>query len=367
MTAHVLDREAGLVSKSVVPRKPLEPLPPLEPPKQRNHTLDAARGIAALGVIWVHVVVDSPDLARAASLARFGTPFFTIAAIFYLIAGGLSSKPLGDFRSYAKQRFLRLYVPFLIWCVICLVLRNGKRLLMTDDGWVNLGPSRLFMGTARHLWFLPFILLAGMACFHLRAIMPKLGRGRIIVGAVAAALGVMIALIRCPDIPQLEFWIGRFYMNSWMFLPGVLWGVALAAVFPLLPKNLTSSPAISIVGVLILICATIGVWFGSTIPFVDTRSIPSLPRNLAGLGLFMVALYPLKTTLIAPLAAFGRTTYGVYLVHLLFVDPVELFFRRFGLGRHWYFDVVNFLLTIVLSFMAVKLLRSWKRTAWLIP
>jgi fucose 4-O-acetylase-like acetyltransferase len=323
--------------------------------------------MAAMGVIWMHVVVDSPELARATSLTRFGTPFLTIAAIFYLIYGGLSSKPLGDFRSYAKHRFVRLYLPFLIWSLIFLVLRNGKRLLMTDDGWVLLGPSRLFMGTARHLWFLPFILLAGLACFHLRAIVPKLGRGRIVFGTVAAALGVVVALIRCPDIPALDFWIGRFYMNAWMFIPSILWAIALAAVFPLLPEKLTGTPFIAILGLLILIGSTVALWHGSQIPVVDTRSIPSLPRNLAGLGLFMVSLYPFKTPLLSPLAALGRATYGVYLVHLLFVDFIELSFRRAGLGRHWYFDVVNFILSVTLSYLAVRLLRSWKRTAWLVP
>ena len=61
----------------------------LRPP--RNQTLDAARGLACIGVIWVHTVIDSPDLARSASLTRFGTPFFVLAAIFFLLTG-LSTK-----------------------------------------------------------------------------------------------------------------------------------------------------------------------------------------------------------------------------------------------------------------------------------
>src|SRR5690349_21797136 len=83
--------------------------PPLLRPR-RNQMLDAARGLACIGVIWVHTVIDSPDLARTASLTRFGTPFFVLAAMFFLLTG-LSTKALAGWGAYASQRFKRLYIP----------------------------------------------------------------------------------------------------------------------------------------------------------------------------------------------------------------------------------------------------------------
>ncbi|HEV8608293.1 MAG TPA: acyltransferase [Tepidisphaeraceae bacterium] len=339
----------------------------LTPPRApRNQMLDAARGLGCIGVIWVHTVIDSPDLARAAALARFGTAFFAIAAIFFLLHG-LSSKASDGITSYALQRFRRLYLPFLVWSLIYMILRNGKRLLLTDDGLVLLGPSRLLLGTARHLWFLPFILMACIACYPLRSILTRLRFGRLIIAFAFAAIGLVVARIRCPDLPRLEPYIGKFYLNAWMFLPGVLWGIALASLHPLLPRKLTATPLIAILGLAILIGATTWLWFVSEVPFVDSRSVPSLPRNLSGLGLLLVALYPLRSRLLSPLAAFGRTTYGVYLVHLLFVDPLQLLARHAHLGRHWWLDIPTFLLSVLLSYLLVRLLRSSKFSSWLIP
>ena len=341
-------------------------MPALSPRPPRNQTLDAARGLACIGVIWVHTVIDSPDLTRSASLTRFGTPFFVLAAIFFLLTG-LSTKASAGWGAYALQRFKRLYIPFLVWSFIYLLLRTGKRALMTQDGLVRLDSSRLLLGTARHLWFLPFILMACVACYPLRYLLPRLRWGRIVLAMVFALVGVIVGRIRCPDIPGLELYIGKWYINAWMFVPGICWGIALAAIYPLLPRKFTGTPLIALLGVTILIGSTIWLWFGSQVPFVDTRSVPSLPRNLAGLGLLLMALYPWNSALLTPLAAFGRSTYGIYLVHLLFVDPLQLLARRAHLGRHWWLDIPTFLLSVLFSYLLVRLLRMRKATSLLIP
>jgi len=339
---------------------------PLTPRPARNQMLDAARGLGCIAVIWVHTVIGSPDLERSAALARFGTAFFAVAAIFFLLHG-LSSKAPEGWGSYAWQRFKRLYIPFLIWSVIFLLLRTGKRTLLTNDGLVRLDSSRLLLGTARHLWFLPFILMACIACYPLRSLLPRLRWGRIVLAVGFFAVGLIIARIRCPDIPSLVPYIGRFYINVWMFLPALCWGIALAAIHPLLPRVLTATPLIAVVGLIILTGSTIWLWFGSETPFVDTRSVPSLPRNLSGLGLLLMALYPCRSALLNPLAAFGQSTYGIYLVHLLFVDPLELIAKRAHLGRHWWLDIPTFLLSVIFSYLLVRLMKMWKVTALLVP
>jgi len=339
---------------------------PLSPRPPRNQMLDAARGLGCMAVIWVHTIIDSPQLARSAGLARFGTPFFALAAICFLLSG-LSTKASMGWGAYALQRFKRLYIPFLVWSAIYLLLRTGKRTLLTADGLVKLDTPRLLLGTARHLWFLPFILMACVAVYPLRNLLRRLRWGRIVLGATFFAAGIIAARIRCPDIPAIEPYIGRWYLNAWMFVPAILWGIALAAVYQLLPRTLTSTPLVAVVGLIILIGASIWLWFGSQIPFVDTRSVPSLPRNLSGLGLLLIFLYPMRSSLLTPLAAFGRTTYGIYLVHLLFVDPLQLVAKRAHLGRHWWLDVPTFALSVIFSYLVVRLLRMRKVTALLIP
>src|ERR1051325_803437 len=232
--------------------------------------LDAARGLGCMAVIWVHTVIDSPQLARSAGLSRFGTPFFALAAIFFLLTG-LSTKSSAGWGAYALQRFKRLYIPFLVWSVIYLLLRTGKRTLLTTDGLVKLDTPRLLLGTARHLWFLPFILMACIAVYPLRYLLPRLRAGRIVVAVGFFTAGVFVARIRCPDIPRIEPYIGRWYMNAWMFVPALLWGVALAAIYPLLPRIFKATPLIAVLGSMLLICSSIWMWFGSEIPFGDNR------------------------------------------------------------------------------------------------
>src|SRR6266480_3786108 len=218
--------ELAVAERPKVMRESFAPPLPLRPP--RNLMLDAARGLGSLGVIWVHTIIDSPDLAKTAAFARYGTAFFAVTAIFFLLHG-ISSKPDEGFLSYVAQRFRRLYLPFLAWSLIYLLLRTVNRAFVVQKDPVHLNISRLFMGTARHLWFLPFILLAGLACYPLKSTLKRLHYGRITISLAAFAIGFIIANIRCRDFPRVEHYTGKFIYNAWMFLPGIFWGIALAS------------------------------------------------------------------------------------------------------------------------------------------
>src|SRR5687768_10986841 len=85
----------------------------------RNPALDAARVIAALGLVWVHTTQSS--LVRFHVLGRFGTSFFIAAAIFFLFHKlGSSERP--SYGAYALKRFRRLYIPFAAWSLIYLLI-----------------------------------------------------------------------------------------------------------------------------------------------------------------------------------------------------------------------------------------------------
>src|SRR5258705_13492137 len=85
--------------------------PELAPARQtRNQTLDAARAIAACALVWIHTTQSS--LSRFHILGRFGTSFFVLAAVFFLLHRlGSSQRP--SYGAYALKRFRRLYIPLL--------------------------------------------------------------------------------------------------------------------------------------------------------------------------------------------------------------------------------------------------------------
>lgn len=58
---------------------------------ERNHTLDAARFLAALGVVWVHTV-ESPAFSNLTVMGTFGVPFYVCVAMF-VMRGQLARDP----------------------------------------------------------------------------------------------------------------------------------------------------------------------------------------------------------------------------------------------------------------------------------
>ena len=110
------------------------PTAPLEEPakvRRRLELFDAARLAAAIGIVWLHTP-RSVQLAHWSLLGRFAVPFFSAAAVFFVI-DGLRRQPHRSVRQYAFNRFQRIYVPFLAWSVIYLVFKWVKSLALPDQ------------------------------------------------------------------------------------------------------------------------------------------------------------------------------------------------------------------------------------------
>src|SRR5579884_1068324 len=82
---------------------------------QRLISLDAARVIATLGVVWFHAV-ESTELHTSGVLGRFSVAFYTMAAMVFLVDS--SYRRRRPYLSYALDRVRRLYLPFLGWGAI---------------------------------------------------------------------------------------------------------------------------------------------------------------------------------------------------------------------------------------------------------
>jgi len=321
---------------------------------ERNPTLDAARVFAALAIVWLHTI-ESGTLAHSTVLSRFGTPFFVFASIFFLLRP--SSKIRQSFGAYAIDRFRRLYIPFLFWSVVFLVIRDGKRLL-TGQPMLEMVPVRLFIGTALHFWFLPFIFLAGLLCFPLRNALPKLGGLKFLVAAICILIGIAISLLPTPSSSGRSEYLFRAIYNIQCFSPAVFWGVAFAIVYQGLPRKVTSSPWLAILG-LTITTASIGVmWMTSLHP---------IGRNLAGMGWLMLALLPLQLSSVKWLAPIGRNSFGIYLVHPLFIEGLQWAARSAGQAPRWWLDVLTVLAAFLGSYLLTRLMRSSRWTAWTIP
>src|SRR5436190_1536777 len=118
----------------------------------RCMAIDAIKLIAAAAVVWIHAS-DCEESLLYLPLCRFAVPFFTCAAVYFVLQKAIA--PSADsFGRYCLQRTQRLYIPFLLWAAFYLALRIVKHRAVGDGSPITFSPAMLLNGTAHHLWFL---------------------------------------------------------------------------------------------------------------------------------------------------------------------------------------------------------------------
>jgi hypothetical protein len=117
----------------------------------RNATVDYARFVGAIAIVWFHFKMPGAELGYAA------LPMFLIIQIYYLILNR-KRRPLSQAIRFS---FFRLLRPWLAWSLIFACLKIGQALIeghpITDEffWWM------LLSGTEIHLWYLPFSFILG--------------------------------------------------------------------------------------------------------------------------------------------------------------------------------------------------------------
>src|SRR5688572_30670019 len=116
----------------------------------RAAAVDVAKIAAAAAVVWIHVTACEQS-REFLPLCRFAVPFFSAAAVYFVLQKALSDKTL-SFSCYTVQRVRRLYLPFLIWGMFYLVERLAKQLITGSGSPIIWSPALLLNGTTQHLW-----------------------------------------------------------------------------------------------------------------------------------------------------------------------------------------------------------------------
>jgi peptidoglycan/LPS O-acetylase OafA/YrhL len=322
------------------------------PPRERLPLVEVARVVAAIAIIWIHAV-ESPQLTRTTAVARFAVPFFVITSLVFL-GESLRRRPDQRWSEYARRRFMRLYVPFLVWSVIYILARAVKHLFVHDTSPLLIRPNLLWAGVTEQLWFLPFLLVVLLIAFPLTrfAIQRNLGW---ITAPVGLAVCVGALFVPSPDF----FFDGPttfFVQTALLAVPSAGIGLALAGLFPQIKRVAENS----LVALIFLM-----VWIG-TLVALEHFGRNTVLETFSGLCLMLACLAPISGA--KRFDALGPYAFGIYLCHVLWIEFLQAIGHRAGLYVSIGFDVAVMTLATILSIALVaSILRSKVASRLLLP
>ena len=301
------------------------------PSNSRVTGLDAARVVATFGIVWVHVAEIQGQPAALCTLGRFGTSFYTLAALF-LSSRAFFLRKCPDALGIVKRRATRLLVPYLLWCVLyaCFYFSTmypqGHPVDAITRNW---GP---FFGTAPHLWFLPFAFCAGaLSTFAVPRLM-KLPGWFLIGGGSLITLGVYVYIygwgyhavdqraLNAYHLNRLDRWVEEVPLVC-----GALFGLATYGKYIHRLARIGRKKRIQLAWVSFCLFLVTQLCYAL---FLDDLGSLFWNRvrffaNIAG-ALWLISVVSARdsrwTRRIAPL---GRATYFAYLSHQMILDSIK--------------------------------------------
>ncbi|SEN84162.1 Surface polysaccharide O-acyltransferase, integral membrane enzyme [Gemmobacter aquatilis] len=266
--------------------------------RQHRQSIDLARTLAAFGVVAVHIHASVNDWFGHVALALFLVLSAFLTARAADRNGGRPDWPV---------RVRRILLPWVFWSAAYWLLNA-----LTAEG-ASLDvlprePLSLLVGASIHLWFLPFVLLAGLV------VRPVLAFTRTVPRLALAALG--LGLVGVP-----LFWVHTVFpfapepLPQWAYaVPPFLCGVLLV-------------PAHRMQRIVLPLAALGGL---NLVALVMSHGAPWAWTTLAGALAFETFWnLPVEHPVLPVL---GRSCFGVYLLHPFFM---LVGYKLFGTGVPW--------------------------------
>ena len=351
--------------------------------KTRLTGIDLFKGIAVFAVILLHIdgsLSNSPLFwPQIRQFCSFAVPFFLATAFFLAIEKIYTLAERSNLQPYPlRKRIFRLLMPYACWSIIYLVYKFAKLALTSDFGAVVTlfkDPVALcfFGGASFHLYFLP-LLATGTLLLRLSEWTANKKLGLIPLGLVGILsfciyeyllvsenefkVGENIAFeMLLKNISLVEYFdeLTRFLLVilSWLLrcLPYIFVSIILAHsdIRNWRDKFLKKS------GLLLLVLFIVwNIWFGSVLP----ESIYEVGRGYLPLLSGIAISKFLSDSRFELPVHFGLISFGIYLVHLIFVEFFQSLIIRIDPG---YFDSVSAFSLVFVS--TVIFIISWATTA----
>lgn len=315
---------------------------------QRFAGLDVLRFVSAVLIVYLHTT-GATSLQYTNRSTRIAVPFFTAAGVMLAFLSG--RKPGRSLARYSRLRVARVYLPFLVWVLIYYVVGiaggwvKGRGQL--DAGGWELNWRWLTDGNVHHLWFLPFICVVGIVVFAAARLLtprPRAARG-VAVGLLV--LGGWTAVMPAPMWARAAgdvVGLGYNTASAWFWVLAVLLWMDTAGRLAL-PRVCTGWVA----WLLLAVCVVLQAIYGRIIGL----------ENIAGVALLAVGLGRLPGQDWAGWATLGGWAYGIYLVHIVFVETLQDVVTMLGYTETGFVTVAIFIASLAGSMAVCAVLGRW--------
>lgn len=252
----------------------------------RNGTLDMARFLGAVGIVWFHAGAPGREIGYAA------LPMFTTVLIYL----GLRSRRVGTFSEVVVARARRLLGPWAVWSAIYAGAKVTGAVVTGADPAEEIARWSLLVGPSLHLWFLPFAFVASLATWAAwRLLASRSGAFAMTAAGVAATACLSFLAVDCASFGTP--------FAQWVFVaPNVAIGFSLAVAGD---RAATATTLAGLVAVVFAVTTLMGA------------APDAGPRQWA-LGAAAAAIL-LRTPSTPVTAWLGDAALGIYLTHPLFI------------------------------------------------
>jgi len=256
-----------------------------------------------------------------------------------------------------------IYLPFLAWAVIYFFFHTLLNRFGGDITRPPLSAKFFISGETNHLWFLPYILVAGLVTFPLAQRLVHGVRHAQWIIALALFVGLATAAISKPLFLLLlngYTQSGTLFMyRAFTLTPCIFIGIGVYFLFQIARHSTHKmSKYLALFG---------GALFVSSIVYNCLLPTNPVLETIAGLGLALLTFWPKRTAFLTKMGTLGRFSYGMYLVHMIFVDICKTVRTHvFQMAPTWWYDMLTLLACILLSLGAAILLSRYRLTRWLI-
>lgn len=321
----------------------------------RNTWIEVAKTIAIFGVVLVHMGPDQPDAVTVTNFfAVYSVPFFLTLSLYFfwrnILANSYQENSIRDWMRFI--RFDRLVLPYLSWTAIYLAARFMKHKMNGSDfdvDWINV---LFFGGSAVQLYFIPllifFQIIGGAIYFLVKAYERK--------KVPLISIGVLIAFICLGELTRYSGFLGfsnGFFEKSLAYL-SVSFILILMERWRVDGWNRVNL-ALGLLGGLYFIffnLTGLGYKFG----------IFYLPIVTFLLAIFLLGLPGLRMP--SYINVVLQASFGVYLMHHLIIEGVEVVFLRFGIALAPYSLADKLICGSLVMMVSVLFVLAIRRIPW---